>query len=57
MEVKGTPLSRVRKKNQVTIPKEIREHLDLEIGDYVIFYMDCYNKVIVSKAKVLVLEA
>lgn len=43
-------VTRITRKNQTTIPKEVRETLDLKISDKVIWLLDEEGKVVIKKA-------
>jgi AbrB family looped-hinge helix DNA binding protein len=50
MERKGSTLSKVSTKGQATIPREVREHLDVRPGDSVVFEI-IDDQVVIRKAR------
>jgi len=48
---KPSAFAKVTPSNQISLPKQIREHLKLEIGDYVVFFIKSDNEVVI-KARV-----
>ena len=52
----ATPVVRVQEKGQVTIPREIREKLDLKKGDLVTF-VETDEGVVIKPAEVVVSDA
>ena len=48
--------SKLTSKNQATIPKEIREKLNLKPGDRITFEVSINNQIIIRKAKKFDLE-
>lgn len=49
-------LIRVREKNEVTIPKKVREILNIEPGDYIQFDSDNDGGIVVHKIKTVKLK-
>lgn len=49
-------ISRVTSKGQITIPKAIRERLNLEEGDKVAFIEDESGKIVITKSSVVALR-
>ncbi len=52
----ATPVVRVQEKGQVTIPREIREKLDLKKGDLVTF-VETDEGIVIKPAEVVVSDA
>lgn len=52
----ATPVVRVQEKGQVTVPREIREKLDLKKGDMVTF-VETAEGVVIKPAEVVVSDA
>lgn len=50
MEIKERYRTRLRKKGQLTLPSEVREHLSISEGEDLIFGVDEYGQVIVERA-------
>jgi len=43
--------SKVSTKNQITLPSEVREHFNVEMGDRVIFRLNDQNEVVIDMVK------
>ncbi len=50
------PVSTITSKGQITIPKEIREHLHIQAGDKIDFILDESGRVVFKPATVDVTE-
>jgi len=50
--MKGVYAVKLSSKLQVVVPREIREHLRVDAGDYIAFIINDKGEVLVKKAKV-----
>jgi AbrB family looped-hinge helix DNA binding protein len=51
--MEGSYRARLRRKGQVTLPNQVREMLDLEEGDDLVFFVDEDGRVILDRGKLI----